>query len=419
MSPTHSKHIEAYSLFDLNEYIRQVLQLNFPTSVWVQAEIVQSGFSRSHCYLSLLQKAADSDEIIAQAQAVIWAGKMFSLRKKIGESLHSLLEPGTEVQLQVEVSFHERYGLKLIVLDIDPYYTLGKLELLRRKTIEALQQQNLLNRNRQLPLPPVIQRIAVLSSPSAAGYADFTEQLQNNQQGYLFEMKLFPTAMQGQMVEEEFLQQLQKIEPDKFDIAVVLRGGGARLDLAAFDKFSLCEAVAHCALPVVTGIGHEVDQSVLDMVAFAALKTPTAVAEYILQHNLLFETELLRIAQQIRSLSATYLNDQALRLQQISLQLKRRADSELHSQNLLLTLYAQALPIASQQLTRHKATLLDGLEKSLALLNPVNILQRGYALVRRKGVVIHSAAQLSEGEQIETSFHDGSINSTVNRKIYE
>ncbi len=403
-----------YSLFDLNEYIRQVLALNFAAPVWVQAEVMQAKFSRGHCYLDLIQKGENEGDVLAQAQGVIWARQFFSLQSKLGPSLESLLQPGTEVQLLVEVSFHERYGLKLNVLDMDESYTLGRLELQRRKTIEKLHKAGLLERNKMLPVPPVIQRIAVISSAEAAGYKDFINQLVHNAYGYSFETVLFPSAMQGAKVVGELTRQLEKIKPGKFDVVVVIRGGGAKLDLSAFDVYELCETVANFHLPVLTGIGHEVDETVLDMVAARSLKTPTAVAEYLILHNARFEAELLEAGRNIHLLATELIHGNQKRVENTGQLLHAEYRRAVQNQELMLQFIEKELPVAVKNLFNSSHQKMDALEARLTLLDPVSVLKRGFAMVQKNGKLVSSAVQLKTGDEMETVFADGKVKSTVN-----
>lgn len=408
------KSTNCFSLFDLNEYIKQVLALNFSNSVWVQAEVMQVKFSRGHCYLELIQKGEDSEEVVAQAQAVIWARQTFILQSKLGVSFDALLQPGMEVQLLVEVSFHERYGLKLIVQDIDETYTWGKLELLRRETILKLQKLGLLERNKAQELPSVIQKIAVISSPDAAGYKDFINQLGNNAYGYRYNLTLFPSAMQGSKVVDELIAQLNKIKEEKFDTVVIIRGGGAKLDLAAFDAFNICEAVAKFHLPVLTGIGHEVDETVLDIVAHQSLKTPTAVAEYLILHNMQFEASILDLGREIHHQVQELIHDNSKALSNTSQFVRAECRRILDGQSLMLDFIEKELPAATRSQLRNCDACLENLSSQVSLLDPKAVLRRGFSMVMKDGKVVRNASQLVSGDEIETSFIDGTIRSTVN-----
>ncbi|MBK7408766.1 MAG: exodeoxyribonuclease VII large subunit [Saprospirales bacterium] len=308
--------MQQYTLYELNEYIRRVVSLNFPDPVWVQCEIFQLSNSRGHYYIQLVQKDGAEDQILARADAVLWQRQYQLLRRDLGPLLDEVLREGLEVLVQVRVTYDERYGLQYHIVQVDPAFSLGKLEIQRQETIRQLKAEGLLEKNAAIPLPPVMQRIAICSSPQAAGLKDFLDQLHQNPYGYRFTTHLFTTAMQGQQVEPEMLARIREIEhqQSRFDCLVVIRGGGSRLDLAAFDQLPLCRGVANCHLPVFSGIGHETDETVLDLVAHTSLKTPTAVAEHLLNHNAAFETRIVQTGNRVGQLvqSTLHVHDQRL-----------------------------------------------------------------------------------------------------------
>ncbi|RMF22716.1 MAG: exodeoxyribonuclease VII large subunit, partial [Bacteroidetes bacterium] len=229
------------SLFELNEHLRRVVALNFPEPLWVRCELAQVSPWRGHHFLTLIEKDPESEEIIAHSEGVFWEGDYLRAFQRVGRLLEELLQEGMEVQLKVQPVFHERHGLQLKVLDVDPSYTLGQWELRRRHILEQLQKEGLLELNRQRPLPVVLQRIAVVSSAQAAGWQDFRRHLEENEFGYRFQLRFFQVAMQGALVREEVSDALNKIaaQAADFDAVVLIRGGGARLDLAAFDDLDL------------------------------------------------------------------------------------------------------------------------------------------------------------------------------------
>ncbi len=407
--------MQTYSLFELNEYIRRILALNLPDAVWVTCEIAQFNESRGNYFLELVEKSEEDDTIIARTEAAIWGPNYRQLRKKVGKKLVEILQEGLEVKVQVRVSFHERYGLKMVIEDVDPTYTLGKLALKRQQTIERLEQEGKIHLNAQLALPIVLQRIAVLSSPTAAGLQDFENQVRFNPYHYHFQLDLFPTAMQGDRVSEEMRTQLRKITKREhlYDAVVIIRGGGARLDLQAFNDYDLCVALANCPLPILTGIGHDIDETVADIVAYQSLKTPTAVAEYLVQHNALFEGELIQLGQQMNQIAQ-------LELQQSTGELtKYQQILELQSNSLLQHLEAEIGHLANllSPLSRIKVEQeqlsLDQLSQVLKLLDLDGTLARGYSLSIKEGKIVQSKTELSPEDQIEIRFKDGSVNSKI------
>ncbi len=407
--------VNTYSLFDLNEHVRRVLALNLPDALWVRAEIAQVNESRGHFYLSLVEKGGAKEDILAQAEAVIWQQTARQLQFQLGKIWRDLLRAGVEVLLKVRVEFHERYGFKLLIQDIDPAYTLGKLELERRNTIQKLQEAGLLDQNRRLPLPLVIQRIAVLSSRNAAGFQDFWKHLQDNRYDYGFSMTLFPVAVQGEQAEQEVLTQLKKIKAKRegFDCVVVIRGGGARLDLTAFDSFDVCAQMAGLPMPVLSGIGHDADETVLDLVAHTALKTPTAVADFLIGHNLHFESTLVQLQLSIRDSLWKSLETANLSLEYLAQQCDLAIRQKIRSERQALKYQEELIPVLFRQRLRESALALQQQEALVELLSIENTLKRGFTLTTKDGEMLRSAAALKPGDQIMTHFSDGEVSSEV------
>jgi exodeoxyribonuclease VII large subunit len=407
--------LSSYSLFELNEYIRQVLALNLPEPIWVRCEFSQVKPARGHYFIDLVQKDERKDEIVAQGQAVLWNKEYRGIQQRIGLTLNALLQEGIEALILVKVEFHERYGLKLFIQDVDPAYTLGKLEMKRREAILQLRQTGLLDLNKEIPLPPVLQRIAILSSEGAAGYKDFLNQLEHNTFGYSFYCSLFQTSVQGEYVELEIISQLEKIAKQKhrFDCLVVIRGGGARLDLSAFDRFELCRAMAQCPVPVLTGIGHEIDQTVLDMVCHTSLKTPTAVAEFIIQRNLHFENQVMQLGLLLKNQAIRCIKDGDLKIQYLWQAIRIQVKTNYRKQRQLLEYIDAELPSLFKSSLNREKIKLHGLEKSVQLLSPEAVLKRGFSLTLKNGKVVTKASALSAGEVVETLLSNGSFSSKV------
>lgn len=407
--------MDHYSLFELNEYIRRIVALNFPSGLWISCEIAQVNESNGHYYFNLIEKNETDGAIIAQSEAVMWQRSYRSLRRKIGKTMDDLLQNGITVLLKVTVDFHERYGLKLTIEDIDPVYTIGKLEQQRRETIATLQHRGLLTPNRALPLPNVIQRIAVISSASAAGYKDYVEQLTQNAYGYKFHNTLLPAAVQGQNAVAEITNQLEKIalRPDRYDCVVLVRGGGARLDLMAFDQLALCEKIAECPLPVLAGIGHEVDETVTDLVANKSLKTPTAVAAFIVEHNLHFESELIDIGHWIQQTIGDHLTTQEQQLREYEQILSIQPQNLLLQNTRMLDYLAEELPRLITQQVGHASRELNQIEQVVGLLDPAAVLARGYSLTMKNGKLIRSGKEVKKGDRLRTRFKDGERDSMV------
>lgn len=408
--------MQTFTLFELNEHIRRVLALNFHEPLWITAEIAQVGQSKGHFYFDLVQKNADSDsaDMLAQAQAVLWARDYQRLRKTLGNHLDELLREGLELKMRVRVDYHERYGLKLLLDDLDPAYTFGQLELQRRQTVEQLRREGLLDQNRSLPLPQVLQRIAIISAEGAAGFQDFRQHLAQNVFGYRFDCRFFSAAVQGKNVESEISAALANIaNAGVFDCATILRGGGARLELAAFDQIGLCRAVARMPLPVLAGIGHDVDETVLDLVAHTALKTPTAVADFLVQHNLLFENAVLRQAAAIQQVAAFQLKTHAFELKNMESTLHWTTQTVLRTQHQNLQNLAANLPVLALRACNKARENLLQIEAICQALHPDSVLQRGFSITTHKGKIVRNAAELQAGDILETRLKDGEIRSVI------
>jgi exodeoxyribonuclease VII large subunit len=407
--------METFSLLELNAHIRQVVALNFEQPIWVSCEISQARQSRGHYYLELVQKSEHSDDIRAQSSAVIWARTFSMIRKKCGDIIHEIIQDGVEVRVHVRVDFHERYGLKLVVEDIDPSFTMGNLETRRREILESLQKKGLIEKNGLIPLPLVPQRIAVLSSDSAAGYQDFMQHLRENPFGYHFDTHLYPVALQGSNVEVEVVAALRAVKNavGHYDCVAIIRGGGSRLDLSGFDNLAIGEAIANCPLPVFTGIGHEIDQSVADVVANSSLKTPTAVADAIIEMTSGFEELVDKLDQDIKQLIES---------------------TVVQAQNDLLNAQTMLAYLPTQRVATHR-TFLDGITphlrriasfrikhfeqdietaiKVLTAVEPSNVLARGFSISRKNGKIVTHISDLKSGDKLNTEFHQGSIISTI------
>ncbi len=312
---------ERLSLSELNGTVKKVLTASFNAPVWVVGEISELNVhSNGHCYLTLIEKGTTDDKIIAQARASIWSYTFRMLRPFFETTTGQQLTDGIKVLLHVSVEFHELYGFSLNVRNIDPIYTMGDMARKRREIIQRLTDEGVLTMNKELDLPLVPQKIAIISSPSAAGYEDFMEQLQRNKEGYHFYTRLFPAIMQGNQAEQSIVDALEKIYPyeDFFDLVVIIRGGGSQVDLSCFDNYNVAYHVTQFPLPVLTGIGHEKDDSIVDLVAHTRLKTPTAVAEFILHGVSAFEEQINLLEHRGIELTEERLEDEQSLLEELT-----------------------------------------------------------------------------------------------------
>ena len=411
--------MEAHRLSEVNQYIRQVIALNFNEPIWVNAEISQVKSSRGHYYLDLVEKDTASDEVIALAQAAIWFNAAQFIRKKLGDLTDQLLVAGTEIQCKVRIDFHEKYGLKFIIEDIDPSYTFGQLELERQKTIERLEKEQLLGANRNTTLPPVLRKIAVISSAQAAGWIDFQNELLNNPYNYRFTTQLFQASMQGKQLEQDVLTQLKTIlkRKDSFDCVVIIRGGGSKLDLSGFDSYAIAQAVALFPIPVITGIGHEIDTNVIELVAHSPLKTPTAAAQFITEHNARFESEVLELFREIEYKSRQRLQQTDGLIRQLNAEINYKARNSLLTTKALFAQMDDRLKYRFRHIVSEHTRDLDELVQRIELSNPFRIMGKGYTLSYSDGKLLRSIFDVKAGVEISTSLIDGTILSTTTRII--
>ncbi len=384
---------DSFSLLQLNEHLKRVVSYNLRESLWISCEISDVSNSKGTVYLSLVER--NEHKIQAKAEAVVWKKSLDSINHKIGDVLWSILQIGRQVLLQVKVEYHELYGMKLIVQDIDPSLTIGQLELNRLKVLKQLQSEQFMQLNAQVPSSKVWQRIAVISSAEAAGLQDFIQQLKTNSHQYYFNYEMFYARVQGQHTTLEIRAQIELIEQRKaeFDCVVIVRGGGARLDLMGFDDYDLCVAIATCELPVLTGIGHDIDETIADKVAYHALKTPTAAADYLIHRMHNYEIELLEKLHQIKQLSTQRIAAEKTKLTLYKSQLKHQIDARFKMEQ--------------QQLTN--------LQEKLNILNPTATLQRGFSLVSNKdGQIIQSVDDIQADQLYRLHFKDGDILIKIN-----
>ena len=291
---------QKHTLSELNTLIKDALFEAFPTTVWVVAEISELKENRSgHCYLELIEK--EDNEIIARSRATIWSYTYRMLKPYFETTTGQAFAQGIKILVQVSVEYHSAYGLSLNIKDIDPVYTVGDLALQRKEIVARLQEEGVFGMNKELHLPLVPQKIAVISSKTAAGYQDFMHQLEANENGFAFYTHLFEAYMQGSEAVSSVIAALERIfeYEEFFDAVVIIRGGGATADLSCFDNYDLALNIAQFPLPVITGIGHEKDDTIVDMVAHTRLKTPTAVAEFFISGMEQFYERLLNLENEI------------------------------------------------------------------------------------------------------------------------
>jgi exodeoxyribonuclease VII large subunit len=394
--------MEHLTLFQLNKLVQKTLDTQLDPSYWVIAEIGELRVNQNgHCYLELVEKEENS--IIAKSRATIWANNYRNLSLWFEKMTGQTLKNGLKILCNVIIQFHEVYGLSYNIKDIDANFTLGERARKRQEVIDQLIEEGVFEMNRQLILPVVIRKIAIISSPAAAGYEDFMEQLTNNRFGYHYDVSLFKATMQGGQAAESITNALMAIYNSNidFDIVIVIRGGGSQLDLDCFDEFELVSHACQFPMPIVTGIGHERDESILDMVANKAHKTPTAVAEWIISLTMDFESQLLDRFQVLTKV-ASYLFKQAeYQLDQLCFRLNNSTKSHFVTQKFKLqTLKANLISGCKQGVTKHKQDLKIQ-ENKIAFLDPMNVLKRGYSHTSINGQIA-TPTNTKVGDLIET-----------------
>jgi exodeoxyribonuclease VII large subunit len=405
-----------FSLYDLGTLIKRVFSLNFQDKIWVKAEIAACKVVRGIAYLDLIEKEeGQSDKIIAQQSAVIWQGTLQKLNGKLSEPITGFLEIGREVLVLVQIDFNARYGLKLVIDDIDPAYTLGKLFQQRKELEKLIYIEKLHEPNKRIELTPVIQKIAVLSNDQAAGYHDFVHQLSENAMNYAFSLTLFPISLQGTLVEETVITQLKEIlkSENTFDVVLILRGGGSKLDLAGFDSIHICRAISSFPIKIITGIGHEVDETLSDLVAGISLKTPTAVAEYLLYHNQTFEASIQQMVVKINDIAKNKVQQEKLRILRFQHELSLRPMRVIDKTNTNLEYIHKYLPnLVNNRLKKEKVKL-SYIDRLISLVNISNTLKRGFSITK----VLPDHKPLNDGfkanMEIETLWEKGNFRSII------
>ncbi|MGO9378582.1 MAG: exodeoxyribonuclease VII large subunit [Dissulfurispiraceae bacterium] len=400
------------TLFELNSLIHSAISQALPDLYWVVAEIAESKCNqKGHCYLDLVEK--EELKTIAQTRATIWAYEYRTLSRKFELATKTPIRPGIKVLLLVAVSYHEAYGLSLNVKDIDPTYTLGEMALRKKEIIDRLRKEGVIDLNKDLPLPLVPQNIAIISSPTASGYGDFIDQLEKNPYGYKFTHVLFPALMQGGETEGSIIKAFTMIEElrSDFDIVVVIRGGGSVADLSSFDSYPLARRIASFPLPVITGIGHEKDDTVADIVAHTKMKTPTAVAEFLISGVRSFEEKIIGFDNTLHVLSERLLGDAAYSLNSLARRLSLVPSHITVAPMNHLNSIEKTIKGDVRQYLQHKQSKLDAIDQAVRLLNPANVLKRGYSITRHNGKALIDASVVCKGDVIETLLYQGLITS--------
>lgn len=406
------------TLLELNRRLRQEINHAFPETYWIIAEISELRVNNSgHCYLELVEKEEINNNIVARSKANIWNSTFRLLRPYFETSTGRNLESGIKILFNASLDYHEMYGFSLNIKDIDPTYTLGDLEKKKQEIIKRLEDEGVINMNKGLEIPLVPQRIAVISSDTAAGFEDFSNQLLKNLSNYYFDLQLFPAVMQGTEAEASIIAALEKIfnRDVEFDLVLIIRGGGSKADLSCFDSYLLALNVSQFPLPVITGIGHERDESIVDIVAHTKTKTPTAAAEFLISLLDGFEEKINTIHEKIINLTNNIINYQNRKIDNLKSDLNRIISLQIERNKNQLDNFSKRMVNGSINYISENRHKLELLSKSSSFLDPLRILKRGFSITMKDGKAIKSIKLISKDDILETKLYDGNIKSVVRK----
>jgi len=408
--------MQPLTLYQLNTLVKEVIEERLPNRYWVQGELSEgrAGYN-GHFYGEMIQKDERTASIIAKARVTCWASMYAALSRTFHEATGETLRAGLTVMVEVSVSFHQQYGYSLTITNIDPSYTLGDMARRRQEILRQLEQDGILHDNQQLSLPLLTQRIAVISSATAAGYGDFCNQLLHNEYGFYFHLQLFPAIMQGQHVPETLIAALQQVaaESEQWDAVVIIRGGGSTSDLSDFDSYPLAACIAQMPLPVITGIGHERDETVLDYVAHTHLKTPTAVAAFLIERLAATSAHVDELSQRISRSVIERISREQQRIIKLASVLPLAFQTVRQRQEHLLDTILLRISNAHRERHIREQHRLQLLEQRLRSLDPALMLQRGYSMTIVDGHLLHDASEVFPGQKITTRLAKGTITSIV------
>lgn len=421
------------SLHELTQRIAAVVNSSFEEPIWIVAELSDVRVAANgHCYMTLIEKEPRRGTTLASVRGMIWANRWWLLRDSFEQQTGQSFDSGLKVMIQVQVSMHELYGLSLNILDIDPTYTLGELARRRLEILKQLKEEGVIDMNRELPFPILPRRIAIISAEGAAGYGDFLKQLSQNTFGLKFYCHLFPATMQGQQTESSVIAALERIfeVQDYFDVVVIIRGGGATVDLASFDSYQLAFNVANFPIPVITGIGHDRDETVLDHVAHTSVKTPTAAAALLIDKMAEQLQNVLDLQEEIKDHLEQRMNDERQRLQRfgnairnthvtltqqighlemMGQKIQGSAHQHILRENNRLEMMSQTIRLHIGQHMQRDKDKLSFFEKTILMAQPDNILKRGFSITRLDGHAVKSASSVPQGSMLKIQTADGEL----------
>ncbi len=405
-----------FTLLELNRMVRETIERQMDGKYWVEAELSDL-HDRNHCYMELVENDPFGPTPLAKARAVCWANRWTALRSKFERQTQQQLRPGIKVRMMVTPTFHEAYGFAYQVSDIDPDYTLGDIVRKRMEIIRQLKEAGIFDLQRELVLPRFAQRIAVVSSAQAAGYGDFCHQIDDNSYGLSFSHELFTAIMQGEQVEQSVIAALDRINAriDEFDVVVIIRGGGATTDMSGFDTLALAENVANFPLPIITGIGHDRDECILDMVSYMRVKTPTAAAAFLIDHLSEVYTALVSARERISRIAERHLAYEKMRLKQLADRIPTLFALTRERQTKRIDALAHRLDSAATQRLERERHRLQLVAQRAQAQDPIHILRRGYSITLHNGHALRSGDELADGDIIETRLEQGTLKSEIRK----
>lgn len=409
--------MNSITLSELTSRIQETLRMSFDSLVWIRVEISELRENPGgHCYLELIEKDSTSDALLAKSKATIWASTYRMLKPYFESSTGQSLRAGMNVLIAVSVEFHGVYGFSLNVRDIDPTFTIGEMAARRLKIIRQLEADGIVDMNKQVEFPQLPQRLAIISSPTAAGYDDFCDQLKNDPSHFAFYPRLFPAIMQGDQAEASIISALEKIynHSDLFDVVLIIRGGGATTDLACFDSYELAMNCAQFPLPIIAGIGHQRDVSIVDMVAHTSVKTPTAAAEFLISIMLKSENEVVDILADIQNFVSNKIESENRRFEQSKSRIKQILRSWVIQKTHVLERQKSRLKSSIRMEMLKQNNKLNLLEKKIESHSPAFLLKHGYTISTMNGKRITSVKQVKSGDKIRTFVFDGDFTSEIN-----
>ena len=406
---------QRYTLSVLNAMVREAIEIELPDEYWVEAELSECRERSGHCYMELTEKDEHTNTPIARASAKCWRQTWQLVQPAFERTTGQPLRAGLKVLLKVYAQFHEAFGFSWIVTDIEPTYTLGDMARKRQEIIRQLKGEGVFDLQRELRIPLFAQRIAVISAAGAAGYGDFVRQLEDNGYGLQFSVTLFPAVMQGEQVEQSVISALNAIyeRVEDFDVVCILRGGGATADLSGFDTLALAENVAQYPIPVITGIGHERDESILDMISHTRVKTPTAAAAFLIDHLKLVLERVGQAEERVNRYVNERIRYQQQRIEQLRTLIPALALRKISEARYRIELLENRMPVAIERRFVNQRHLLERLELQLQGFDPQLLLSRGYSITLYHGKAVRDPSKLKAGDEIETRVEKGTIRSVV------